>query len=73
MTDQLDILQLEALINRMRQSQPPLGGELSPELNVLAALYARMIFAPDIPLGIAELPPACRALLRDAPDAEAEG
>ena len=43
MAQLIAIEQLEAIINRVRLLAPPVDGVLSPELRILAEIYANMI------------------------------
>ena len=43
MAQPITIEELEAIINRIRIVAPPIDGELSPELRILAEIYSNMI------------------------------
>ncbi|OEZ54879.1 DUF3717 domain-containing protein [Duganella sp. HH105] len=74
MSERIEVLQLEAWINRLRAAQPPDAVELSEPLQVLAELYGGMIYAGQSAVELADLGEAQRALLqRLAADAPAMG
>ncbi|WP_394782309.1 DUF3717 domain-containing protein [Undibacterium sp.] len=58
--------ELEAAINYWRQQRPATGDEcaLSPEVNVLAGVYALMIFNRQKEIPAQQLQPAAQSLLR---------
>lgn len=45
MAQLISIEELEATINRVLRSAPPVNGRLSPELCILAEIYGNMIYA----------------------------
>jgi hypothetical protein len=67
MTVLVDIVQLEAEINRRLGVEPPVDGELSPTLAVLAEVYARMIFHHQREIDVEVLPESVRAALAPLP------
>ncbi|MES2105384.1 MAG: DUF3717 domain-containing protein [Pseudomonadota bacterium] len=58
--------ELEAAINFWRQQRPATGDEcaLSPEVNILASVYALMIFHRKKEIAAQELQPNAQSLLR---------
>lgn len=74
MRERIELVQLEAWINRLRAAQPTGAVELSEPLQVLAELYGRMIYAGQSTVDLADLSAAQRELLRRlATDAPATG
>jgi hypothetical protein len=63
MTVLVDIVQLEAEINRRLGIDPPVDGELSPTLAALAEVYAGMIFHHQREIDVEALPESVRAAL----------
>jgi hypothetical protein len=63
MTVLVDIVQLEAEINRRLGVDPPVDGELSPTLAALAEVYAGMIFYHQREIDVEALPESVRAAL----------
>jgi hypothetical protein len=63
MSDLIDIVHLEAQINRCLGEDPPVDGELSPTLAAMAEVYALMIFRRQRDVEVALLPEAARAAL----------
>jgi hypothetical protein len=63
MTVLVDIVQLEAEINRRLGVEPPVDGKLSPTLEALAEVYAGMIFHRRRQVDVEALPEAVRAAL----------
>ena len=61
----LSLPELEALINEWRAQRPASGNEfeLAPEVNVLAAVYAHMIFKRIKTLPLTALDASARQLL----------
>lgn len=65
MADRMDMLALEAAINRCREEQPPRGYVLSPALALLAEVYAGMIWTHGTAVDLEALPgPQRQALMR---------
>jgi len=62
----LSVQELEAAINYWRAQRPARGNEfaLSPEVNVLAKVYALMIFRGAHTLSLESLDPSTRQLLQ---------
>ena len=70
---ELGVHELEAAINHWRERRPARGNEyaLSPEVNVLATIYALMIFRRQLSIDIDTLDPHARQLVlaaRPQPD-----
>jgi hypothetical protein len=63
MTVPVDIVQLEAEINRRLSVDPLVDGELSPTLAALAEVYAGMIFHHQREIDVEVLPESVRAAL----------
>jgi hypothetical protein len=63
----LTVQQLEAAINHWRERRPARGSEfaLAPEVNLLARIYALMIFRRAVTLDTDTLAPDARQLLHD--------
>lgn len=64
MSQQITIVQLEAVINRLLLRRPSGAAELSPVLILLAEAYARMIYHRLPLIDIAALPEDCRGEVR---------
>lgn len=64
MIHSIEVVQLEALINRLRDGQPSDAVALSAPLQVLAELYGRMIYAGQARVELAALGEAQRRLLQ---------
>ncbi len=62
---ELSVQELEAAINHWRDRAPARGNEyaLSPEVNLLASIYALMIFRRALTLDTSTLDPRARQLL----------
>jgi hypothetical protein len=67
MSTTIDIVQLEAEIMRLLREQPPVEGELSPTLNAVVEVYARMIYNRQRRIDIAALPEDCRRDVQPEP------
>ncbi|GJI92197.1 DUF3717 domain-containing protein [Duganella hordei] len=63
MTVLVDIVQLEAEINRRLGVEPPVDGKLSPTLETLAEVYAGMILRHQREVDVEALPEPVRAAL----------
>ncbi|MBP0598928.1 DUF3717 domain-containing protein [Herbaspirillum sp. LeCh32-8] len=65
----LSLTQLEEIINYWRQQRPATGEEcsLSPEVNVLAGLYAMMIYERRHELALEHLDTQARQLVESWP------
>ena len=61
----LSVQELEAAINHWRDKRPARGNEyaLSPEVNVLATVYALMIYRGQDRIDLAALEPRVRRLI----------
>ncbi|WP_442920683.1 DUF3717 domain-containing protein [Massilia sp. DD77] len=51
----ISIQELEATINRIRNTAPPIDGVLSPELRVLAEIYGTMIYEHSLSIDLDQL------------------
>jgi hypothetical protein len=62
----LSVQQLESAINFWRDQRPARGNEfaLSPEVNILATVYALMIFRRAASIDTTTLPPHAQQLLQ---------
>jgi hypothetical protein len=56
MVDRVDMLALEAAINRCREDQPPRDYVLSPALALLAEVYAGLIWTHGTAVDLEALP-----------------
>ncbi len=63
MSNLITIIELEASINRCRHRHPTCCGELLPDLQQLATMYAEMIFWKSFGINIDTLAPSQRVLL----------
>ncbi|NVD69572.1 DUF3717 domain-containing protein [Duganella sp. BJB1802] len=61
--ERIELLQLEAWINRLRAGQPRDAVELSAPLQALAELYGRMIYARQTSVELSALTATQRQLL----------
>jgi hypothetical protein len=63
MREWIGVVELEALINRLRRAQAANSGALSADLQALAVVYAGMILAHQDGIAMAALPVGLRAVV----------
>ena len=63
MSRMITITKLEAAINRLREMEPPVDYVLSPDLRVMADMYAKMIYSRAKAIDVEQQPDAIRQVV----------